>query len=358
MKQRHFESFDAVRFFACLKVFLLHIPVFVFPVFSYLKQDGGVGVEMFFVLSGFLISYAIFTEKDNAGAINLKNFYFRRMLRIVPLYYLMIMFAFCTPYVLKLLHLHSSKAGYEPNWLISFLFLENYKIIFEHCEPNVAPLNLMWSLCVEMHFYLIWGLIVYLVRMKKLPIVFIIIIILSNISRYIFYINNLITSDILTNFDSFIFGAIPAYCLVKYKDKMDKWINDIPLWIKYASLIVVIVLLCLLPLVPVRINILIMPTVWGISFAWILTILSPCGSNFGISDRSVFSKLGKYTYGFYLFQSIWMIFLLKIFENLNLTLNNPWLAFLYIILSFFCTLLTSWVSYNYIERPFLRLKRY
>jgi peptidoglycan/LPS O-acetylase OafA/YrhL len=117
--RRHFHTFDALRFFAFLKVFLLHLPITAFPLFNYLKGGGGIGVSFFFVLSGFLITYIILEEKSQTGRVNLKNFFIRRILRIWPLFYLMILIAFLTPYLISLAGLSSSPEGYQPNWLMS-----------------------------------------------------------------------------------------------------------------------------------------------------------------------------------------------------------------------------------------------
>ena len=125
-KKRYFKSFDALRFLAFFKVFLFHLPIQHFPFFSYVKAGGGIGVMFFFVLSGFLITYIILEEKEEKGSLNLKNFFLRRILRIWPLYYAMILFAFLTPWILELLGLTASHAGYEPNWWMSIGFLENY----------------------------------------------------------------------------------------------------------------------------------------------------------------------------------------------------------------------------------------
>jgi len=74
MKKRYFHSIDSLRFFAFLKVYLLHLPIQGdFPIFSFLKSGGGIGVSFFFVLSGFLISYLLILEKVKKNRINLKK---------------------------------------------------------------------------------------------------------------------------------------------------------------------------------------------------------------------------------------------------------------------------------------------
>lgn len=354
MGRRQFETFDALRLFACLKVYLLHIPIVAFPVFSFIKADGGIGVIMFFVLSGFLISYILLSEKERTGKVNLKRFYLKRSMRICPLFYAMLLFAFCTPFILNLLHLPSSTEGYEPNWLMSVLFLENYKSMIENCDANVAPLAVMWSLCIEMHFYLVWGLTVKFVKMKHIPIIFGLIVVVANIARIVLFANDINTCELLSNFDYFIFGAIPAYCLVKYGEKMEAFVNRIPLWAKYLSIIVAIALVTIAPLLSDMPKTLIMPTLWGVSFGWLVTLFTPKESNFKISSHNILSKLGRYTYGFYLFHLIWIMLLVKLFDTFSLPLDNIGYAILMIILSFATTMATAWASYNLFEKRFIR----
>ena len=126
-------------------------------------------VSFFFVLSGFLITYIILEEKETTGKLNLSSFFIRRILRIWPLYYLMVAIAFLTPYLLSRFNISYSNEGYSPNWLWTILFLENYKMIITDSFPNVSPLRVMWSLCVEEHFYIVWGLALWKVKMKHLP---------------------------------------------------------------------------------------------------------------------------------------------------------------------------------------------
>ena len=90
MKREYFQSFDALRFISFFLVFLLHTPVDENSFMSFFSKSGGTGVSFFFVLSGFLITYILIIEKKNFNKISLKNFFVRRILRIWPLFYLMI----------------------------------------------------------------------------------------------------------------------------------------------------------------------------------------------------------------------------------------------------------------------------
>ena len=355
MERRQFDTFDALRLFACLKVFLLHIPIVAFPVFSFIKADGGIGVIMFFALSGFLISYILLSEKQRTGNVNLKSFYLKRSMRICPLFYAMLLFAFCTPFILNLLHLPSSSEGYEPNWLMSVLFLENYKSMAENCDANVAPLAVMWSLCIEMHFYLVWGLTVKFAKMKHIPIIFAFIIVIANVARIVLFAHDLNTCELFSNFDYFIFGAIPAYCLVKYGDRMENFVNRIPLWTKWLSIIATIALVAIAPLLSNMAKTLIMPTLWGVSFGWTITLFTPRESRFRISPGNILSKLGRYTYGFYLLHLIWIMLLVKVFEMFGLALDNIGWAILMLVLAFATTMATAWASYNLFEKRFIRI---
>ena len=93
----HFPNLDALRFFAFLSVFISHIAVFLSftpvwfqPIKKLFLIHGDLGVNFFFVLSGFLISYLLFTERTESGEVSLKGFYKRRILRIWPLYFIVL----------------------------------------------------------------------------------------------------------------------------------------------------------------------------------------------------------------------------------------------------------------------------
>ena len=225
-KINKFATFDALRFFAFFKVFLFHIPIVCFPVFNFIKNGGGGAVCFFFSLSGFLITYLILEEKKQTGKLNLYYFFSRRALRIWPLYYLMLLFAFFSPTILSFVSLNNSGEGYKPDWVMSVFFLENYKMILTDSFPNVSPLGFMWSLCIEEHFYFIWGIALFFIPLRKIYVLIGSSIILATIARYVFYLNGWSFLDIFTNLDYFAYGAIPAVLFSLFKESTTKFIAN------------------------------------------------------------------------------------------------------------------------------------
>ncbi|HEY9307032.1 MAG TPA: acyltransferase [Microbacterium sp.] len=124
---------------------------------------GGMGVSLFFFLSGYLITTLLRAEADRFDRISLGGFYLRRVLRIFPPMYIVI----AVVIVLSLI-------GFLPNTMSpggtasTALFFTNYWIIFEGHEGVPAGLGIFWSLAVEEHFYLIFPLM-YIAMRTWLP---------------------------------------------------------------------------------------------------------------------------------------------------------------------------------------------
>ncbi len=128
---------------------------------SFFNTIGGLGVTLFFVLSGFLITYLLLAEKGKYKNISVKRFYIRRMLRIWPLYFLMVILAL---YILPHFHMLDIPgwSPYEPQGLLYKTLL--YFVLF----PNVVNLFFVtipylgqaWSIGVEEQFYLVWPWII------------------------------------------------------------------------------------------------------------------------------------------------------------------------------------------------------
>lgn len=358
--RRYFHTFDALRFFAFFKVFLLHVPIVAFPWFNYIKAGGGIGVQFFFVLSGFLITYIILEEKNRTGTLDLKNFFVRRILRIWPLYYLMVLVAYATPFILEhFLHLSSSSEGYEPSLWVSLAFLENYKMMITGEHANVSPLSVMWSLCIEEHYYLVWGVLLYYLRPKRLPLVIGVCLIVGLLSRWIYYLMGIPASDLFTNIDLFAFGAIPAYALVYLPDRLEGVLSSISLLQKRLF---VLLLIIVVTLSSQRANsdqdFILLTSLLGGVFMVLITFTLPTQKPLKIGNSSVLSKMGVYTYGLYLYHTLVINLLLKVFAKGGVDINEPIPAVLFFCISLIASLVCSILSYHLFEKLFLKLKRY
>lgn len=190
----YLPQLDGLRFFAFLAVFAFHNGL---PPFAPLVRDlvrtlhglggpfraipeelgarwqanGWIGVEIFFVLSGYLIVTLLLREEEQHGRVDLRAFWVRRILRIWPLYYVTLAVA--------LLLASGLATGYaEPSFweflsrqgLAFMLFLGNWSMGFRGPAPTDA-LSVLWSVCVEEQFYLFVPLLlVFIPRRWRVPL--------------------------------------------------------------------------------------------------------------------------------------------------------------------------------------------
>ncbi|MCA8887784.1 MAG: acyltransferase [Parvularculaceae bacterium] len=147
LNRRHFQGLDGIRCVAILAVLWHHSsPPTPLPIFS----RGFFGVDLFFVLSGFLISTLLLREKAANGRISLKNFWMRRALRLIPAYYL-VLFALLAAYSIL-------KPGSEETESLWSGF-PAYALYFSNwIDPHFPNLGPTWSLATEEQFYLVWPL--------------------------------------------------------------------------------------------------------------------------------------------------------------------------------------------------------
>ena len=357
IEKKHFPVFDTFRFFAFLKVFLQHLPIFAFAWFNVLRAGGIIGVQFFFVLSGFLITYIIFNEKKQTGTYSLKNFFARRILRIWPLFYLLVGVSYVIPYILAALHQHKVINGYEPAWWVSCLFLENYKMIFTHSFPREEELSVTWSLCVEEHFYIIWGLLLWIFPIKAFPKIAAACIVCALVARSIFAHYNLDPTDVFTTIDLFALGAIPAYLLVFHAEEVAHFINKVPrmLYLIFLALVVVYVI-AIAQIKNVTTIHIWLTTLSGIIFS-ALIFLSTQNRKF-FNPSAVLTKAGTYTYGLYMYHILIIVLLVRLFDKLHLPLDQPLYATVYVIVALVGTYICSVLSYRFFEMPFLKMKQF
>jgi peptidoglycan/LPS O-acetylase OafA/YrhL len=155
MSVRRWPGLDGLRGFAILFVLAAHSDI------VHVYVAGQVGVTLFFVLSGFLITYLLLDEVDDTGGVDLKAFYGRRALRLLPALLV---------YLVGIAILISILGLELPIWDMTWppaLYLANYVQIF---GQDLHAHRHLWSLAVEEHFYLVWPVLVWLGATRRLKI--------------------------------------------------------------------------------------------------------------------------------------------------------------------------------------------
>ena len=156
---KYIPQFDGLRGIAILAVLFAHLTFIDSIGFARYFQYGRTGVDLFFVLSGFLITGILLDTKNLPGYF--KNFYARRALRIWPLYY-GILFLFFV--LLPLLFPHKSFSTVRNTWPYYVTYTQNLFYKFDHS----VPLTPTWSLAVEEQYYMFWAPVVFLCGRKSL----------------------------------------------------------------------------------------------------------------------------------------------------------------------------------------------
>lgn len=158
-KSRHIPALDGLRCFAVLAVIAYHMKLDWAP-------GGLLGVTMFFVLSGYLITGLLLREYQETRTISLKHFWIRRVRRIIPA----VVFAVFGTAILCAIFNHALLTKMRPDVIPTLLFFNNWWQIFHDVSyfealGQPSPLMPYWSLSIEEQYYLIWP-IVLLVAMK------------------------------------------------------------------------------------------------------------------------------------------------------------------------------------------------
>ena len=160
-KSRYLPSIDSLRALAVLAVIIYHVDVNYLP-------GGFLGVDLFFVLSGYLISSLIIKEYRKTGSINLYNFYLRRARRLLPAVYFMITVGIILMVMFNEVLLKKSRLDaifgyiYSSNWWYIF-----HKLDYFDSFGSQSPFKHLWSLAIEEQFYMIFPLLFLLINSKK-----------------------------------------------------------------------------------------------------------------------------------------------------------------------------------------------
>ncbi len=357
---KHHSGLDGVRGLAVIMVMIFHASVFMSVngdgleglifILNRIAMFGQSGVDLFFVLSGFLITGILMETVQETGAT--KKFYIRRSLRIFPLYAVIILITIMYSIV------HKNAFPDLSELLTHVFYLQNW-MPFKFNEFGL--LGHTWSLAVEEQFYLIWPFLLYFFY-KKSPfhavILCVVMIIISIVAKvgfpYITTVKITYTATI-SHMDSLIMGALCIVMFKHYNEVLVKYWNLI-LCVAYISLAISFAMLFL-------VNNHWDFVIWGILFSSIfysyLVLQIVMIQNDGIFrkflDSRIMAHIGTLSYGLYVFHYPVFMFVRQAF---NLT-DAPYLTggielFLF---GSFATYACAFISYELYESKFLKLKK-
>jgi peptidoglycan/LPS O-acetylase OafA/YrhL len=324
---QHIAGLDSIRFFSFLSVYLYHK----FPgIFHY----GYLGVDVFFILSSFLLSFLALNEIKQTGSFSRKYFFIRRTLRIWPLYFAIIIFCFfILPYFKDFFAIELSLPKNKIMW---FLFLGNYD-----SYKYIFALKFLWSIAVEEQFYLFFlflsfGFINYF---KYIPFILILLFIAYSFIVYSFSIS--CYEKMAYYFINFSMGMMLAY-IIFHK----KW--------NFNAIFLTVFLIAMLSIILIKrinFNDFFYKSILIYCFTYSIAALIYYFKKLKLQKLFIFKLteyLGKYTYGLYIFHGFILSF--PLLKKLKL---NPVLE---VSIDLCLIFLISFISYQLFEKHFLKLK--
>jgi peptidoglycan/LPS O-acetylase OafA/YrhL len=375
----YFKNLDGIRFFAALLVLLQHSFGFkqgYSPSGPFLERcfsdTGRMGVNLFFILSGFLISYLLLVEKDSTGTISYRSFYIRRILRIWPLYlgYGLVL-TFFSPYIIEKLGWWNDTDF--PKMMLNLLFLLIFSVNFQiaFVGTNRGMFEISWSVCIEEQFYLVWPVLLNKFR-KRLKLLLVLMFSISILSRVFFVfvlpmlypawprekpflMNHVLIFDNLDLFGGGLLAATLYFNRARYRGFFSKLFQP---WMQV--LVIVTALLYALSIIKPD-------NTWFLLFAdhYVCDLLFGYVLLAAIVENSVLrlekpllKTLGKISFGIYLFHTAVCQLVLVFFTKV---IGHPGLAVVYDLLyPLACVAATgvvAYLSYNYYEMWFLKKKK-
>lgn len=354
-----YTQLDGFRFIFVALVLLEHwLP---YEVYKYTKC-GTIGVNLFFVLSGFLLGEILLEQKANSTpkGTTIKHFFIRRSLRIFPLYFFVIIIY---GILFSSGNIFLWNATYTTNFL-ECIDIQHVPVEFQH----------IWSLCVEEQFYLIFPFIIVLIPKDYFFKIFISAIVIALVWRYISitsllfqsYPNKWSSRFPLSAFDALFGGALLAYFKVHYYVKTCKFFSlRILSVLLFFSIAIALLLTVQQEAFWTDLFLRLISTIIGIITIGYAVTIGYKGLFKRFLEHSKIAYMGKISYGIYLFHPIiqeiyFQYFPIKKLEQLCMLV--PKLQYnMYIpnfIILFIVTILISVISFSLLEKRFLNLKSY
>jgi peptidoglycan/LPS O-acetylase OafA/YrhL len=364
----YFPGLNGLRFVAALAVIITHVELLKFQTGLHhnwknplIFNLGGLGVYFFFVLSGFLISYLLMAEKTKTGTVSVRKFYVRRILRIWPLYYLIVLLGFFVfPYfdILKIdwLDRHFA-ASYWPALLLNLFMLPNLALAMFPAVPHIGQ---VWSIGVEEQFYLVWPLLVKFSTaiLRVLLVILAVILVVKTIvlGMSIVFPGNRSLQVLraflaMSKIECMTIGSIGAYVLFTRRNRILKWI--------YAPATLLVSLFILPLLIYFTPDVLQdgIHLVYSVFFIVIILNVASNPVSFLKMENPLFNFLGNISYGLYMFHMVIVVFVIRSTRQFFDDPNSVPANICYYAGAIGLTILVSWLSFRYFESIFNRKRK-
>lgn len=342
-------SLNGLRALAIFLVLLAHLslvrstPV---PLADALRHlgNGELGVRLFFVISGFLITWLLLKEKEKNGSVNLRRFYIRRFLRIFPVFYFYLAFVF----------LIGKFTGWEVDRTVllgSLLYLQNF--YFWGSDWLVAH---SWSLAVEEQFYILWPWLFRRMRngwKYALPVA---VFLAGSVARMVAYkypgIANYLLLPFLRHVDFLLGGCYLAFFRFYRGDDLKAYVQRVSGWLVFAGMVLVVVLGHLethprLDKVFLPVGGTITSLYFMLLIAWVTDPTNAGSLAYRLLNLRWVNQVGILSYSLYVWQQFFFV------PGYYPNADKWWTQF---PVNIFLLSVAVFISYYIVERPFLRLK--
>ena len=340
MRQK-IPQLDAVRGIAILVVLAHNLHGFSSLPLSLFSNYGWMGVDLFFVLSGFLITGILLDSKPSGGYF--RNFYARRCLRIWPLYYSVLILMFVILPLVRPQDVSELFQRSSPWWSYPF-FLQNFLV----SAPALAvgPLGVSWSLAVEELFYLAWPLCVRFLASGRLQFLAWTVLLLSPGVRLLFLTRHwIIYSNPFCRLDGLMAGALLAILVRKSSFAPGRLLK--PAWILFLVAAPLAITTAAYGVMWLTFSMAVMA-----SASFVFLALYSTNSWFrALLTNRFLTFTGTISYGLYLLHKIPD----DAFKRLHLKDAHPIAAFWLAVAASYLLAIVSW---NLLEKPFLKRKRF
>jgi peptidoglycan/LPS O-acetylase OafA/YrhL len=343
---------DCLRFLAFMAVFVFHT----FPfdrgwysarhipysgLLASVSVAGSFGVDLFFLLSAFLITELLLREKERFGRIHLKWFYIRRILRIWPLYFFAIAIG-------VLLSLVDPRQHFSLRYVVAFVLLAgNWLTSFAGYPGSV--MNPLWSISFEEQFYLAWPAVLGKARPRKLLWVSLGLFVVAQMARlvllrYARHPEVAVATNTLARLDPLAVGAATAVLVRKFKfettvlQRCGFGLAGAALWLAAGHYYALTALFMILGFPTIALG------AWFIFAAVFQSGFAPRWLRY----------LGKISYGLYVFHLLCLYISARLLGGYP---GNPKQFVLFWCLGLALTIVLASLSYKFLESPFLKLKQ-